>query len=66
MKTYEIEGMTCQGCVESLTQAIQQRLEETSVEVRLSPGQLELPNRHDPELVRQAVEAAGFSIKTAT
>lgn len=54
-KSYRVAGMTCQGCVNAVTRAIQRRLPEAKVTIDLPKGIV-------------AVEAAGLAddaIKTA-
>jgi copper chaperone len=63
--TLPITGMTCGGCVRSVTAVLQALPGVSSVQVTLAPGQAEV--RFDaaqvtPAQLRAAVEDAGFDI----
>jgi copper chaperone len=58
--TYKVAGMTCEGCVGSLTKALSEALGDTTIEVRLAGGQVRVEGEHDAKLVEDTVEAAGF------
>jgi copper chaperone len=62
----KIEGMTCGGCVASVTRVLQQLPGVSQVEVSLPSGTAEVT--HDPGLsptatLAGAVEAAGFGVR---
>ncbi len=63
--TYLVEGMTCGGCVRSVTNAVQAALPDASVDVALEAGTLTISGAHDEAAVRQAVEDAGFDFAGA-
>jgi copper chaperone len=59
----KVQGMTCQGCVKSVTRVLQALPGVEAVEVSLERGEAAL--RYDPaqatiEQLRRAVEDAGF------
>ena len=58
--TYKIDGMTCGGCVASVTNALARALPGLEVSVELEGGKLSIPGEHDPAAVAQAVEDAGY------
>jgi len=58
--TYLVEGMTCGGCVRSVTAAVQAALPDVTVDVKLEAGTLTVEGAHEAQTVRQAVEDAGF------
>ena len=60
-KTYRVDGMTCGGCVASLTRALQGALPGRHVEVTLEGGFVRVEAPHDAAAVAQAVGAAGFT-----
>ncbi len=63
--TIKIQGMTCGGCVASVTKALQQTPGVQNVQVTLSPGQAEVvyDDAVANELaLRSAVEDAGFDV----
>ena len=60
MSTYKIHGMTCQGCVNSVTKALTSALPDNKIEVRLETHQVLVEGEHDAKLVEDTVENAGF------
>lgn len=61
MKAYTVKGMTCQGCVKSVKSA----LERVGVEavVDLDTHQARVADDVDADVVRKAVEGAGFDFE---
>jgi copper chaperone len=59
--TYKIEGMTCEGCVRSLTRAIVAVKSDADVSINLEAGTLLVPDL-DESTLKQAVEDAGFDV----
>lgn len=59
---YPIGGMTCGGCVNSLTRALRVGEPALQFEVALSPGSgsLRVSGEHRPERLKALVEDAGF------
>ena len=51
--------MTCEGCVASITKALEMALAEATVEVQLEGGQIRVFGDH-AALVAETVRAAGF------
>ena len=62
-KLYEIEGMTCEGCVGSVTRALEAAMPTTRIKVTLEGGWVMVEGDHEAEAVRATVEAAGFDFK---
>jgi len=60
MITYRIHGMTCDGCVRSLTKALETALPGRGVEVRLKEGLARIEGAPDDAAVEDAIEDAGF------
>lgn len=63
--TVNIEGMTCGGCVSSVTKVLEPIAGVSSVNVTLEPGQATL--EFDPAITnsnafRDAIEGAGFDV----
>jgi copper chaperone len=56
---YKVEGMTCDGCVRSLTRAIQAVKSDAEVAIDLEAGTLSVAGL-DEASISQAVEDAGF------
>lgn len=62
MQRFRIEGMTCQGCVAAVTQAIGKAAPGKRVEVSLATGEAEIDDGADPGAVTAAIERAGFKV----
>jgi copper chaperone len=58
--TYRITGMTCAGCVRSVTRALRHALPHAAIEVDLDQAMARVQGEHSEAAVRQAVEQAGF------
>lgn len=56
--TYKVDGMTCNGCVASVTKALERA--GLKAEVDLASGAAKVLGPHDPAKVKAAVEGAGF------
>jgi copper chaperone len=59
--TYKVDGMTCEGCVRSLTRAMADKLPGATVEVDLARGHLTVTGDASEDQIRTAVERAGFT-----
>ena len=62
MTVFLVEGMTCQGCVKAVTNAIQTRLADAEISVELEDGKVSV-NSDDSATVIEAIEDAGFDYK---
>jgi copper chaperone len=60
-KTYRVDGMTCGGCVASLTRALRAALPGLEVEVTLAGGLVRIQGAHAVARVERAVSDAGFT-----
>jgi copper chaperone CopZ len=63
--TIKVTGMTCQGCVRSVTRVLQAVPGVEGVEVSLEKGEAAVrhdPSRADLPRLRKAVEDAGFVV----
>jgi copper chaperone len=63
--TIKVSGMTCQGCVRSVTRVLQAVPGVDAVDVSLDKGEAELrfdPARAGAPEFRKAVEDAGFEV----
>lgn len=60
MSTYKISGMTCEGCVNSVTKALQTALPDAQITVTLATQEVRVEGPHDPKQVEEAVDNAGF------
>jgi copper chaperone len=60
-KTYRVEGMSCGGCVSAVERAIKASAPQAVVLVELEGGLVSVDGVDDDELIRNAVEEAGFT-----
>jgi copper chaperone CopZ len=64
METYGIKGMTCEGCVKSITNALKAALgDRVKFEVSLAENCVKVEGAHDPQVVKQTIEDAGFDVQ---
>jgi copper chaperone len=63
--TYRVEGMTCGGCVRSLEGALARAAPELEMMVTLEGGTVVVRGPHNPGVIAQAVEDAGFDFMGA-
>lgn len=61
---YTVKGMTCSGCMNKVTTAVSGVDGVADVDVDISNGEVTVVSESpvDPELVRNAVAAAGYEI----
>lgn len=57
---YKVDGMTCGGCARSVSNAIVKAAPNAAVTVDLASGRVMVDGGIAEEVVRQAVEEAGF------
>ncbi len=62
----QVEGMTCQGCVNSVTKAIQRLDPAARVDVDLEHGRVHVVTRAQSVEVAQALNAAGYDAHAMT
>jgi copper chaperone len=60
---YKVSGMTCGGCVRSVTNAITARDSAAKVEVDLPTGIVSVEGNLSEDAVKDAVEGAGFDFE---
>jgi copper chaperone len=58
--TYQVNGMTCDGCVRSLSAALAAALPAARIDVELQGGLVRVEGEHDEAAVQQAVADSGF------
>lgn len=61
LKSYRVDGMSCEGCARSVTAAIRKLAPGAAVEVDVGGGVVRVGGETGEELVHQAVERAGFT-----
>ena len=59
--TYLVSGMTCEGCVRAVTNAIERAIPGATVAVDLDSGKVTIDGADGDKLVAEAVDDAGFT-----
>ena len=62
----QVDGMTCQGCVNSVTKAVQRLDPSATVEVDLEHGRVHVVTQAQSVEVARAIDAAGFEATAMT
>ncbi len=65
-KIYQITGMTCGGCVRTVTTILQNQAGVNKVEVSLDPGQAEIEydeSQTSPEKLAKAIGQMGYAMQ---
>jgi len=65
MATYRVLGMTCQGCVNSVTKAIQAAAPSSEISVDLEAKTITVQGEADAAIIAMAVDDAGFEFAGA-
>ena len=58
-----VDGMTCAHCVRAVTDALGPLPGVSEVSVNLAKGQVLVSGDPDPDAVRQAIEAEGYTVR---
>jgi len=61
-KTYTIDGMSCGGCVNSLTRVLKSVPGIEPIKIEVGKAHLRLDERATSQTVRDAVDRAGFKV----
>jgi len=62
MLNFQVSGMTCGGCVNAVTRAIQSQDSQAQVTVDLKTQHIELNTKLSKEQARELIEEAGFPV----
>jgi copper chaperone len=62
MKEFKVDGMTCQGCVKSVTNAIKAIDENAEVSVDLGTKIVNVLSAKTEKEIRDSIEDAGYDI----
>jgi copper chaperone len=62
----QVDGMTCQGCVDSVIRAIQRLDPGAGVEVDLEHGRVHVTTQAQSVEVARALDAAGYEARAMT
>lgn len=61
-KTFTISGMSCGGCVNSLTRVLKSVPGIEPIKIEIGKAQLRLDDRVTSQVVKDAVARAGFAV----
>ncbi len=63
----QVEGMSCQHCVKSVTEAVHSVKSDASVDINLDSGLVRIENADDSQrtAIQAAIEEQGYDIKSA-
>jgi copper chaperone len=61
-KTFTIDGMSCGGCVNSLTRVLKSVPGIEPIKIEVGKAQLRLADRVTSQTVKEAVARAGFEV----
>ena len=61
-KTFSISGMSCGGCVNSLTRVLKSVPGIEPIKIEVGKARLRLDERASSETVKEAVSRAGFEV----
>ena len=62
MKTFKVDGMTCNGCVGRLQKVLSKLEGVTEAIVTLEPGEAKVDGSISKEAIVTAIEGAGFDV----
>jgi copper chaperone len=62
MLNFTVSGMTCGGCINAVTRAIQSHDSHAEIRVDLATQQIELKTNLPKEQARELIEDAGFPV----
>ncbi|MBK4737773.1 heavy-metal-associated domain-containing protein [Noviherbaspirillum pedocola] len=66
MYELKVEGMTCGGCVRSVTKSVQSVDGNARVDVDLPSGRVRIDSAAQLDAVKNAIEDAGYTVTSAT
>jgi copper chaperone len=61
----DVKGMTCQGCVNSVTRIIKKADPSAEVHIDLASGRVEARSAASPDALAAAVSGAGYEARPA-
>lgn len=61
-QTFEVQGMTCQHCVRSVTRAVTGLDEQARVEVDLDVGRVKIDSSLPRDRLAQAIRDEGYTV----
>lgn len=62
MKEFNVEGMSCQHCVDTVTRSVLQADEDAKVVIDLQTHRVSIDSAKPESTLRAAIEAAGYAV----
>lgn len=66
MLRYQVEGMSCGHCIQTITRAVRSVDAAAAVTVDLAAGQVNVGNSDKAEFIAAAIEGAGYKVRAAS
>lgn len=63
MSVFNVEGMSCQHCVQAVTQAVQRTDPAAQVTIDLDTGMVNVTGAGSDAAVRAAIDDAGYTVR---
>lgn len=63
MQTFQVSGMSCSGCVDAVTRAIQRVDSSARVHIDLGSGRVDVEGTAAGDAIARAIENAGFDVE---
>ena len=57
----QVQGMTCQGCVNAVTRVIKKSDPQADVKIELASGKVDVESTADAAAIAAAIDKAGYS-----
>ncbi|PLZ03022.1 copper chaperone [Burkholderia sp. WAC0059] len=62
MIQFQVEGMSCQHCVASVTRAIHERDAAAKVQIDLAAGRVAVESNESADALKAAIDDAGYTV----
>jgi len=66
MPDFQVEGMSCQHCVQAVTRAVHEVDPAAPVSVDLASGKVAVTSTHPVDAIRSAIDEAGYTAVAVT
>ncbi|MFM0335891.1 heavy-metal-associated domain-containing protein [Paraburkholderia fungorum] len=63
---FQVEGMSCQHCVASVTKAIREHDGAAQVQIDLASGRVAVESAQPVETLKAAIDEAGYTVTAVT
>nr|WP_241030514.1 cation transporter [Paraburkholderia sp. Ac-20347] len=63
MIQFNVEGMSCQHCVDAVTRAIHEQDAAAKVQIDLAAGRVSVESTQSADVLKAAIDEAGYTVK---